>query len=85
MTIDSGWLEINEKVPEVIRLQGRNNRGTTLVALRAKPLSDSNKSKADNGATVLHYCPKGSQSQLGKQSALILRIGSHHPPTLWNV
>ena len=35
----------------------------------AKPLSDSNKSIADNGATVLHYCQKGSQSRLGKQSA----------------
>ena len=47
-----------KKAPEANIASGTNIkiRGTTPVALRTKPLSDSVKSKADNGATVLHYC-----------------------------
>ncbi len=54
----NGAVKAIKKVPEAKFASGTNIkiRGTTPVALRAKPLSDSVKSKADNGATVLHYC-----------------------------
>ena len=53
----NGAVKAIKKAPEAKFASGTNRkiRGTTLVALRAKPLSDSVKSKADNGATVLHY------------------------------